>query len=313
MSLFSESIAMTSEPLHITPAEAAAIPQVGLALITGSANWGLAFPEDLEMEGVRVIARDLSYQTPWGRSDNWKLLEFGAEITGDGQVRQALCMYSHGNPRDEIDHSCHRRAFWVLQQAGVRRVLACSTMGAVNRAIQTGDLVIPGDIIELTQTPYSLLPGRQRFDASGKRIVCATCAAVLAEIARDHWPADCRVHGVEQGLVAGHSYGPRLTTPAEAMAFRTLGADVINHSLAPEATLSREIGACFVPLAYVTAGFNDYMDRSSGALLAPGVLSGLSRRASLLALQTAARLPSTEVCDCHGLLTPQPPERYSRF
>lgn len=304
---------MNSEPLDITAAEAAAIPQVGLALITGSANWGLAFPEDLQMEGVRVIARDLTYQTPWGPSDNWKLLEFAAEITAEGLPKRALCMYSHGNPRDEIDHACHRRAFWVLQQAGVRRVVASSTLGAVNKAIQTGDLVIPADIIELTQTPYSLLPGRQRFDASGKRIICAACAGVLAAVARDLWPAACRVHGIEQGLVAGHSYGPRLTTPAEAIAFRTLGADVINHSLAPEATLSREIGACFVPLAFVTAGFNDYMDRSSGSLLQPGVLSGLSRTASLVALQTAARLPEAAPCDCHDLRAPQPAERYARF
>ena len=32
------------------------IPQVGLAIITGSANWGLAFPEDVGFEGVRTLA-----------------------------------------------------------------------------------------------------------------------------------------------------------------------------------------------------------------------------------------------------------------
>ena len=86
-------------------------------------------------------------------------------------------MYSHGNPRDHIDHSCHRRAFWVLMQAGVRQVLACSTIGAVNKAIQPGDMVVNADIIELSQTPFSLLPGRQSFDCSGKQIVCPRCAA----------------------------------------------------------------------------------------------------------------------------------------
>ncbi|RWR09562.1 phosphorylase family protein [Paenirhodobacter populi] len=291
----------------------ATIPQVDFALITGSANWGIAVPEDVGVEGVRLLARDLSYATPWGPSDNWKLMEFDGAITADGQNRQVLCMYSHGNPRDEIDHSCHRRAYWVLQQAGVRRIVACSTLGAVNRAIQPGDLVIPADVIELTQTPYSLLPGRQRFDASGKRIICSDGAAILAATAGRHWPEGRRVHGIEQGLVAGHSYGPRLTTPAEAMAFRSLGADVINHSLAVEATLAREIGACFVPIAYVTAGMNDYLDRTSGALLQQDVLSGLQARTSRVALEMIAALQPTCPCGCHDQLTAQPETRYTRW
>ncbi|MBZ9739817.1 MULTISPECIES: hypothetical protein [unclassified Mesorhizobium] len=109
------------------------IPKVGLAIITGSANWGLAFPEDAEVDGVRTLQRDMSFETPFGRTDNWKLIEFDASITAEGKTKQALCMYSHGNPRHHIDHSCHRRAFWVLMSAGVRQILACSTIGAVTR------------------------------------------------------------------------------------------------------------------------------------------------------------------------------------
>ncbi|MER5173035.1 hypothetical protein [Thioclava kandeliae] len=302
-----------TEHAPLSAGQSHAIPQVKLALITGSANWGLAIPEDIGVEGVSVIERDLSFMTPWGCSDNWKLLEFDGSVTPDGQTYRALCMYSHGNPRHEIDHSCHRRAFWVLQEAGVRQVLACSTIGALNKAIQPGDLVINADIIELTQTPYSLLPGRQSFDASGKAIVCAECSEVLVGAAREIWPAQCRIHGIEQGLVAAHAYGPRLTTPAEALAFRSMGADVMNHSIAPEATLSREIGACFVPLAFVTAGFNDYMDRNRGTLLQDGVLPSLSRVASELALKTAIQMAGRGECSCHELKTPQPRERASRF
>lgn len=289
------------------------IPQVGLAIITGSANWGLAFPEDVQVDGVRTLQRDMSFETPFGRTDNWKLLEFDASITAEGKTKRALCMYSHGNPRDHIDHSCHRRAFWVLMRAGVRQVLSCSTIGAVNKAIKPGDMVVNADIIELTQTPFSLLPGRQSFDCSGKQIVCPRCAAVLVETARRHWPAESRVHGIEQQLVAAHCYGPRLTSPAEALAFRSMGADVLNHSIAPEATLSREIGACFVPLAFVTAGFNDYMDRNRQELLQEDVLPNLSMTASRVALETAARLPANPECSCHGLKAPQPEERSTRF
>lgn len=291
----------------------APIPTVELAIITGSASWGLAFPEDVGVAGVQVLARDIVFETPYGRTENWKLLGFDGTITRDGQPLRALCMYSHGNPRDQMDHACHRRAFWVLREAGVKRVIACSTVGAVNRAIRGGDLVIAADIIEPTQTPYSLLPGRQRYDASGKQIVCAAGATILAKTATRRWPTSGRVHGIEQGLVAAHVYGPRLTTPAEAMMFRTLGADIVNHSIAPEATLSREIGACFTPCAFVTATLNDYLDQNRGTLLQPGVLEDLSQITSRIALETAAALPIEDACSCHALLTPQPPERYTRY
>lgn len=288
------------------------IPQVELALITGSANWGLRFPEDVALPGVSVVARDVAYETQHGVSENWKLLEFDGSLTPDGQLRRALCMYSHGNPRDWIDHSCHRRAFAVLETAGVKRVLASSTIGSLNRAIRVGDCVINADIIELTQTPYSLLPGRQRFDCSGKQIVCPVCAEILAETARRHWPAASRVYGVESGLVAAHAYGPRLTTPAEVIAYRNLGADIINHSIAPEATLSREIGACFVPCAFVTAGFNDYFRAAGVSVLQEGVLERLSPIASRVMLQAAARLPIGSECLCQSLKSEQPVDRYEK-
>lgn len=298
---------MTASP---TRPQIQPIPQVELALITGSANWGLRFPEDVGLPGVRVLARDVAYETAHGVSENWKLLEFDGSMTPDGHPRRALCMYSHGNPRDWIDHSCHRRAFAVLEAAGVRRVLASSTIGALNRAIRVGDFVINADIIELTQTPYSLLPGRQRFDCSGKQIVCPVSAEILAETARRHWPASGRVYGVDAGLVAAHAYGPRLTTPAEAVAYRALGADIINHSIAPEATLSREIGACFVPCAFVTAGFNDYFRPAGVSLLQEGVLEGLSPIVSRVALEAAARLPLGHDCLCQCLKSAQPAARY---
>jgi hypothetical protein len=60
-----------------------AIPEVDLALITGSANWGLRFPEDVALPGVSVLARDVAYETQYGVSENWKFLEF------DGSLLQA--------------------------------------------------------------------------------------------------------------------------------------------------------------------------------------------------------------------------------
>jgi 5'-methylthioadenosine phosphorylase len=214
----------------------ATIPSVDCAIITGSANWGLRFPEDLDEPGVTVLRRDMEFATPFGPTGEWKVLELDGSLTHDGAARRALCVFSHGWPLDRIDHGAHRRVFSVLQQAGARKVLACSTLGSLNRAILERDFVIANDVLELTQTQYSLLPGRVRFDCSGKQLICPVCAGVVERVANRFWPSDARVYGASAGLVAAHSWGPRLQSPAEVTAYRALGADVINHSLAPEAT-----------------------------------------------------------------------------
>ena len=42
------------------------IPPVAVAIVCGSANWGVRFPEDLEEPGVTVLERDLVF-APVGR------------------------------------------------------------------------------------------------------------------------------------------------------------------------------------------------------------------------------------------------------
>jgi 5'-methylthioadenosine phosphorylase len=55
------------------------------------------------------------------------------------------------------------------------------------------------------------------------------------------------------------------------------------------------------------------MDRNRQKLLQEDVLPSLSMTASRVALETAARLPVNPECSCHGLKSPQPEERSSRF
>src|SRR5450756_180500 len=96
------------------------IPQTPFALISGSAGWGLRFPDDLQEPGVRVLERGLAFETPWGPIDAWQIIEFDGSVTVDGQARRVLNVFAHGWSSDTIDREAHRRVFWVLGQAGVR-------------------------------------------------------------------------------------------------------------------------------------------------------------------------------------------------
>ena len=283
------------------------IPEVQFAIVCGSANWGIRVPEDLEEPGVTVLRRDLVFATPWGDSGEWKLVEIDGSLTPDGAPRQMLVVWSHGWPLDRIDHAAQRRVFWVLQEAGVRKVLCCSTAGALNRAVLKGDFTIVNDILELTQTQHSLLPGRVAFDCSGKQMICPACAATVEDTARKLWPAGMRVYGRSAGLVAGHAWGPRLTSPAEAQAHRMLGADVTNHSLVPEATLAREIGACFVNSSFITVAFDDYLAPADRKVIDDGLLERLNPIASRIAVLAVARMEADAPCLCAGLRSPQDP------
>jgi 5'-methylthioadenosine phosphorylase len=283
-----------------------AIPSVELAIISGSAAWGLRFPQDLREPGVAVVQEAMQFETPWGLSSEWRLIEIGADQTLDSRPRQVLSVFSHGWPLERIDHEAQRRVFWVLQQAGVRKILASSTAGSLNRGILQNDFVIANDILELTQTQHSLLPGRLRYDCSGKQMICPVCADVVEKVAKAMWPTEARVYGKAAGLVAGHSWGPRFQTAAEAAAYRLLGADFVNHSLAPEATLAREIGACFVNCTFITVAFSNYFAPTQASILTGGGLDTLAPVASRIALRSIAALPLEDECLCSQLRSRQP-------
>src|SRR5438105_3461964 len=127
--LMASSVALLTSPAQPAPAAPAGmedrqmekIPATSFALVSGSASWGIRFPEDVEEPGFRVARRDIVFDTPWGPSHGWKLIDIDGSVTADGQPRQILNVFAHGWPPDRIDHEAHRRVAWVLQEAGVAK------------------------------------------------------------------------------------------------------------------------------------------------------------------------------------------------
>ncbi len=284
------------------------IPKTPFALISGSAGWGLRFPEDLNEPGVRVADRGLTFGTPWGPTENWQLIEFDGRVTADGQSRTVLNVFAHGWPIDAVDHSAHRKVFWVLSQAGVRKVVSDSTCGSLNRALRPRDFVIASDILDLGQTPFSTLPGRFTYLCRGAQMLCPSLARTLEQIAIEVWPHSGRVYGQTSRLVTAFTWGPRFETPAEARALQLLGADAVSQSIAAEATNAREIGACFVSASYVTnyvdgiiVGERDNLD---------AIHSEMGTAAVRISLRAIARAPLTDECGCHAYRTVRP-HRYT--
>ena len=166
--------------------------------------------------------------------------------------------------------------------------------------------MIASDILELHQTQHSVLPGRLSFECGARQMLCPQLATVLQRTANELWPQRARVYGQSSGLIAGHSWGPRYQTAAEARAYQALGADFINHSIAPEATAAREIGACFVNSTHIVAAFADYFAPPDESFRLEDVHGDLVRIASRVSLRAIASAPSTDECGCRRLRNPWP-------
>jgi 5'-methylthioadenosine phosphorylase len=281
-----------------------AIPRTPFALLSGSAGWGVPFPEGLDEPGVTVLARDLTFDTPWGQAARWQLIEIDGSATADGRPRQVLNVFSHGWPDDAIDHSVHRRVAWVLAQAGARKVLADSTCGSLNRGLRPRDFVVPFDVLDFTQTQYSTVPGRMRQVCLASQMFCPLIGKALEATASALWPAPGRVYGHAHQLVVAHNWGPRFTSRAEARAYQMLGGDVINQSIGPEASAVREIGACFASLSYIVC----YEDGIVGGRWegVDAIHADLKTVAPRISLRTIAGVDLEAPCGCAALRLERP-------
>jgi 5'-methylthioadenosine phosphorylase len=276
-----------------------AIPQTPFALLSGSAGWGLRFPEDLNEPGVRILERWLSFDTPWGPVGNWQIIEIDGGLTADGRPRRLLNVFSHGWPNEAIDNESHRKVAWVLAQAGVKKVLADSTCGSLNKTLQPRDLVIAHDAIDFSQTEYSLMAGRLRHQALAAQLFCPSMAGTLEQTARGLWPPPGRVFGHGHRLVMAHNWGPRFTSRAEARAFQMLGADAINQSIGPEASAAREIGACFSSSSYVVCWEDGIVARLGFDI--DTIHRDLAPAACRISLHAMARTELAADCGCAAL------------
>ncbi|MEX2647985.1 MAG: 5'-methylthioadenosine phosphorylase [Alphaproteobacteria bacterium] len=286
------------------------IPKTPFALLSGSAGWGLRFPDDLELSGVRVLDRWLGFETPWGPCGQWQVLELAGSLTPDGRARVLLNVFSHGWPDDAIDHAAHRRVAWVLREAGARKVLADSTCGSLNKALAPRDLIVARDVIDFGQTQHSVMAGRLRHQGLARQLFCPSLSATLEATARPDWPAPGRVLGHGHGIVVAHNWGPRFTSRAEARAYQMMGGDAINQSIGPEASAMREIGACFASSSYVVC-WEDGIVETEGESIDP-IHHALAKAATRISLLTMARADEDAACGCAALRIERAPD-YATF
>ncbi len=182
----------------------------------------------------------ISLETPYG-------FAFASKVACVG--KHVFLMYRHGVEHTLPPHSVNYRAnMWSLRELGVKRMIATSTVGSMNRRMKPGDYVVVDQFIDFTKSR------RCTFHDGQERVVHTDMSQPYDRRMRRVLLASAKENGlpVHDGGVYVCTEGPRYETPAEIEMFRRLGGDVVGMTGVPEVVLANELGIAYASLAIVT-------------------------------------------------------------
>lgn len=156
-------------------------------------------------------------------------------------------------PRHGVHHTLpphkinYKANVYALHRLGVERIIAIHAVGAINKQLRNGDLVVPKDFLDFTRkretTFYDEEPA-VHIDLSEP--YCPEIRKALIGTLEEKG-----VHSLMDSVIACME-GPRFETPAEVKMLQLLGVDVVGMTSATEAVLARELEMCYASLCFVS-------------------------------------------------------------
>lgn len=169
-----------------------------------------------------------------------------AVLSGDVGGRDVAFLTRHGPKHDVPPHRINHRAnISALQKLGVGQILSSTAVGSLSGKIVPGSVVAPDDLLDFSGLNPTFFDGKIGHTDMSEPF-SSNLRSVLLDAARL-----AKTRPIDGGTYVCVR-GPRYETPAEALAFRRLGGDVVGMTVAPEAILSRELGIGYATLALVT-------------------------------------------------------------
>jgi purine-nucleoside phosphorylase len=189
---------------------------------------------------------------PYGDIPHWPASRVighaGKLVCGTVGGRKVLALAGRVHPYEGHDMQTVTFAMRALGRLGVPRVILTNAAGGISPNCSRGALMVIDDHINLMGQNPLVGPNDERF---GLRFPDMThvYSPRLRKLADDTAAA--------QGLTIQHGVyvavlGPSYETPAEIRAFRTLGADAVGMSTAPEAIVARHMGIEVLGISCIT-------------------------------------------------------------
>ncbi|EPQ20233.1 S-methyl-5'-thioadenosine phosphorylase [Myotis brandtii] len=263
---------------------------------------GLDDPEILEGRTEKYV------DTPFGKPSDALIL---------GKIKNVDCVLlaRHGRQHTIMPSKVNYQAnIWALKEEGCTHVIVTTACGSLREEIQPGDIVIIDQFIDrTTMRPQTFYDGSHSCARGVCHIpmaepFCPKTREVLTETAKK---LGLRYHSKGTMLTIE---GPRFSSRAESIMFRTWGADVINMTTVPEVVLAKEAGLCYASIAMATD--YDCWKEHEEVVSVDRVLKTLkenANKAKSLLLTTIPQIGSMEWSETLHNLKPRPPANQSDY
>ena len=212
---------------------------ISLAIIGGSGLYAMPGLTDIEERQIT---------TPFGTPSD-------AVVIGSLQGQRIAFLPRHGRGhRFNPSEVPYRANIYALKSLGVRHVVSVSACGSLRLEMKPRDIVVPTQLFDFTKgkrAPSFFDDGMvghigvaEPFSTTLREALAEAIRSAASEI-----QTSAALH-TEGTLVTIE--GPRFSTKAESMAFRSWGCDIIGMTACPEAFLAREAELDFAIMAHVT-------------------------------------------------------------
>jgi 5'-methylthioadenosine phosphorylase len=147
-------------------------------------------------------------------------------------------------------HVNNRANIEAIRKLGCQYIFATTACGSLREEIGRGHVVIPDQFIDITRHRISTFHDHFEPGKMAHTSMPDPFAGNLRQLLID----GCKKTGITfhpTGTVITIE-GPRFSTRAESKMLRILGADIVNMSIAPEASLANEAGIPYAAIALST-------------------------------------------------------------
>ncbi len=204
---------------------------------------GIIGGSGLDDPGILKDGKELKINTPYGSLSS-------PLKTGTVAGIDVLLLARHGsNHQDSPSQVNYRANIHALKDQGATHVIATTACGSLREEIGRGDFIILDQFIDFTKNRKNTF--HESFENGAKHTAMADpfdedLRQVLLKSAEE---LGFKTHGTGTVITIE---GPRFSTRAESHMFRAWGGDVINMSVATEATLANEAGLPYAAVAMST-------------------------------------------------------------
>jgi purine-nucleoside phosphorylase len=188
----------------------------------------------------------------YGEVPNWPAAAVvghaGQLVIGSLGGRRVLALSGRAHYYEGHDFRTVTFATRVLAALGVRTLILTNAAGGINTAFTPGTLMVMDDHINLMGSNPLVGANDERFGPrfpDMSEVYSTRLRALAADVARAQGLA--LAHGIYAAL-----HGPSYETPAEIRFLRTIGADAVGMSTAPEAIVARHMGVDVLGISCIT-------------------------------------------------------------